>query len=134
MAYTGLADEADTADDEFESVAPYRPSLSSLAQLPAAGQPEFEFGGLRQRSADYAVNTIYIRDLGPVHIDANLNALGLSVVDAGSSRTQSAPRHRPRPHSRRTQTSPASCRAPGVRAPNTAAKCWPRSAKARANC
>ena len=38
--------------------------------------------------ADYAVNAIYSRDLGPVRIDTNLNALRLGVVDADSSRTQ----------------------------------------------
>ena len=38
--------------------------------------------------ADDAVSTIYCRDLGPVHIDANLNALRLGVVDAGSSHLQ----------------------------------------------
>lgn len=163
-----LAGVADAADDGFEPVAPYRPSVSSPAQLPAAGQLEFEFGGLRQRAADarrsstpylfklafdkdwgvllggeahvwqrdadgraqglgdttltakrawdldeasalgvelgvklptakdaigsgkadYTVNTIYSRDLGPVHMDANLNALRLGVVDVGTSRTQ----------------------------------------------
>jgi hypothetical protein len=163
-----LAGVASAADAGFEPVAPYRPSVSSPAQLPAAGQLEFEFGGLRQRSADtrrtgtpylfklafdkawgvliggeahvwqrdagdraqglgdttltlkrawgagedsalglelgvklptakdaigsgkadYAVNTIYSRDLGPVHMDANLNALRLGAVDAGTARTQ----------------------------------------------
>ena len=47
----GLAGVAGAVDDSFELVAPYRPLLSSSAQLPA-GQLEFEAGGLRQRSAD----------------------------------------------------------------------------------
>lgn len=38
--------------------------------------------------ADYTVNTIYSRDLGPVHMDANLNATRLGTVDPGSARTQ----------------------------------------------
>ncbi|HEY8710256.1 MAG TPA: transporter [Burkholderiaceae bacterium] len=38
--------------------------------------------------ADYTVNTIYSRDLGPVHMDANLNAARLGLVDPGSARTQ----------------------------------------------
>ena len=38
--------------------------------------------------ADYTVNTIYSRDLGPVHMDANLNATRLGAVDLGSARTQ----------------------------------------------
>lgn len=156
------------ADDEFAPITPYRPSVSSPAQLPAPGQIEFEFGGLRQRSddarrsslpylfklafdsswglllggdarvwqrdgggsaqglgdtslvlkrawivdegsafgvelgaklptandtigsgrADYSVNTVYSRDFGPVHMDANLNVVRLGRVDAGTSRTQ----------------------------------------------
>lgn len=163
---TGAADAA--ASDEFAPITPYRPSVSSPAQLPAPGQIELEFGGLRQRSddarrsslpylfklafspawglliggdarvwqrdasgraqglgdtslvlkrawiadqvsafgvelgakvptanepigsgkADYSINTIYSRDFGPVHMDANLNALRLGLVDAGTSRTQ----------------------------------------------
>ena len=163
---TGAAHAA--ADDEFAPITPYRPSVSSPAQLPAPGQIEFEFGGLRQRSddarrsslpylfklafdaswglllggdarvwqrdgsgraqglgdtslvlkrawvvdeasafgveagtklptandtigsgrADYSINTIYSRDFGPVHMDANLNALRLGRVDASTSRTQ----------------------------------------------
>jgi hypothetical protein len=156
-----------TAQDEAP-ITPYRPSVSSPAQLPAPGQLEFELGGLRTRSddarrtslpyqlklafspqwgvlvggeahvwqrddsarsqglgdtnlvlkrawivdaasafgmefgaklptanetigsgkADYTVNTIYSRDLGPVHMDANLNATRLGGVDPGTSRTQ----------------------------------------------
>ncbi|HWH81880.1 MAG TPA: transporter [Burkholderiaceae bacterium] len=159
---------ARAADAGFEPVTPYRPSVSSPAQLPAAGQLEFEFGGLQQRSddsrrrsvpylfklafdkdwgvllggearvwqrdadgraqgggdttlvlkrawglddatalgvelgaklptagssvgsgrADYSLNTIVSRDLGPVHMDANLNALRLGAVDAGTGRVQ----------------------------------------------
>ena len=52
MALIGFAGVAGAADDRFEPVSPYRPSVSNSAQLPAPGQLEFEFGGLRQRSAD----------------------------------------------------------------------------------
>ncbi|MES1163282.1 MAG: transporter [Rhizobacter sp.] len=163
-----LAGAACAADEGFEPVTPYRPSVSSPAQLPAPGQLEFEFGGLRQHSddarrsslpylfklafgkewglllggeahvwqhdadgraqglgdttltlkraftvddasafglelgvklptandaigsgkTDWSLNTIYSRDFGPVHMDANLNALRLGLVDPGSSRTQ----------------------------------------------
>ena len=163
-----LGGAACAADAGFEPITPYRPSVSSPAQLPAAGQIEFEFGGLRQRTddarrsstpylfklaftkewgllvggeaqvwqrggddraqglgdttltlkrawivddasavgmelgvklptakdaigsgkTDWSVNTIYSRDFGPVHMDANLNALRLGRVDAGTSRTQ----------------------------------------------
>ncbi|MEP7100966.1 MAG: transporter [Burkholderiales bacterium] len=163
-----LADAACAAEEGFESITPYRPSVSSPAQLPAPGQIEFEFGGLRQRSddtrrssapylfklaftkewglavggeahvwqrdadgraqglgdtsltlkrawivddasafgmelgvklptandrigsgkTDWSVNTIYSRDFGRVHMDANLNALRLGLVDAATSRTQ----------------------------------------------
>lgn len=166
LALAGSA--AHAADAGFEPVTPYRPSVSSPAQLPAAGQLEFEFGGLQQRSddsrrrsvpylfklafdqewgvllggearvwqrdadgqaqgggdttlvlkrawgiddatalgielgakiptasvpvgsgrADYSLNTILSRDLGPVHMDANLNALRLGAVDPGSGRVQ----------------------------------------------
>jgi len=37
---------------------------------------------------DWSVNTIYSRELGPVHLDASLNALRLGAVDACTSRTQ----------------------------------------------
>lgn len=37
---------------------------------------------------DGSLNAIYSRDFGPVHMDANLNALRLGSVDAGTSRTQ----------------------------------------------
>lgn len=155
------------AADE-DAITPYRPSVSSPAQLPVAGQLELELGGIHMRSgdtrrtglpyqlklafnadwgllfggeaqvwqydgvdhvrgvgdttlvlkrawvvddasafgtefgvklatakdtigsgrADYTVNTIYSRDLGVVHMDANLNATRLGVVDADTSRTQ----------------------------------------------
>lgn len=163
---TGAAAAAD--DDDDHPIAPYRPSVSSPAQLPVPGQLEFELGGLHARSqdvrrsslpyqfklafskewgvliggeaqvwarddggssrgvgdttvvlkrawivdeasafgmeagaklatakdtigsgkVDYAVNTIYSRDLGPVHMDANLNATRLGRVDPGTARTQ----------------------------------------------
>ena len=165
----GVAVAATAADaDDADAISPYRPSVSSPAQLPLAGQLEFELGGLRTRSsdtrraslpyqfklafsqewgvliggeaqvwardgagssrgvgdtslvlkrawivddasafgmevgaklptaddtigsgkADYSVNTIYSRDIGPAHIDANLNATRLGLVDPGSARTQ----------------------------------------------
>ena len=172
LAWTGVAalmlsTTASAAEDD-DAITPYRPSVSSPAQLPVAGQLEFELGGLQSRSgnarrgsfpyqfklafspdwgvlvggeahvwahdgdvrsqslgdtnivlkrawivddasafgmefgaklptarsdvgsgkADYAVNTIYSRDLGAVHLDANVNATRLGLVDAGSSRTQ----------------------------------------------
>ena len=151
-----------------DAITPYRPSVSSPAQLPVAGQLELELGGMHARSgdsrlsslpyqlklafnaewgvllggeaqvwqydgvdhargvgdtsvvlkrawtldeatafgtelgvklatakdtigsgrADYSVNTIYSRDLGAVHLDANLNATRLGRVDVGTSRTQ----------------------------------------------
>jgi len=37
---------------------------------------------------DWSLNTIYSRELGPVHLDANLNAVRFGAVDAGTSRTQ----------------------------------------------
>lgn len=151
------------------AITPYRPSVSSPAQLPAAGQLEFEIGGLsgksdddrraslpytfklafneqwgvliggeayvssrddgdpRQRgvgdtslvlkhaflgdddsafglelgvklptakdgigsgSSDYTVNGIYSRDIGVVHMDANLNATRLGAYEAGMGRVQ----------------------------------------------
>jgi hypothetical protein len=164
-----LATSAHAADDsDGAPILPYRPSVSSPAQLPSPGQLEFELGGLRtndgasRRSsvpylfklafsnewglllggdahvwtqgddgrsrgvgdtvvtlkrawivddasafgmefgvkaptandaigsgkADYTVNTIYSRDLGPVHMDANLNATRFGAVELGSARTQ----------------------------------------------
>ena len=157
---------AAVADDD--AITPYRPSVSSPAQLPVAGQLELELGGLYARSgdsrrsslpyqlklafnaewgvllggearvwqydgvdharglgdtsvvlkrawdldeasafgmefgaklatakdtigsgrADYTVNSIYSRDFGAVHLDANLNATRLGVADPGTSRTQ----------------------------------------------
>jgi hypothetical protein len=156
------------ADDDDAPITPYRPSVSSPAQLPTPGQLEFELGGLHARSADarrssmpyqfklafsrewgvlvggeahvwardgsgrsqglgdtnlvlkrawalddatafgaefgaklptandavgsgkadYVVNTIFSRDIGPVHMDANLNATHLGLADADASRTQ----------------------------------------------
>jgi len=51
-ALTYLAGTTGAAALEFEPITPYRPSVSSPAQLPAAGQIEFEFGGLQQRADD----------------------------------------------------------------------------------
>jgi hypothetical protein len=164
LAGAGAAHAAD-ADD---AITPYRPSVSSPAQLPLAGQLEFELGGLQVRAAetrrrslpylfklafnrewgllvggelrvwwrqgsdeaqgfgdtvvtlkrawivdeasafglelgaklptandrigsgkaDFSANTIVSRDLGAVHMDANLNATRLGRVDAGTSSTQ----------------------------------------------
>ena len=161
-----LAPGLAAADDD--AITPYRPSVSSPAQLPVAGQLELELGGIRVRSgdarrtglpyqfklafntewgvllggeaqvwqydgvdhargvgdtnlvlkrawivdeasafglefgvkipsandtigtgrADFTLNTIYSRDVGAVHIDANLNATRLGLADAGTSRTQ----------------------------------------------
>ncbi|SFU30387.1 transporter [Pseudoduganella namucuonensis] len=155
------------AQDE-DGVLPYRPSVSSPAQLPAAGQLEFEIGGLSTRSdndrraslpytfklafdeqwglllggeahvssreggrrqrgigdtslvlkraflvdsatafglelgvklptakdtigsgrSDYTINGIYSRDIGAVHMDANLNATRLGAYEAGTGRIQ----------------------------------------------
>ena len=158
---------------DADPVAPYRPSVSSPAQLPVPGQLEMEAGGLRVRSgtgaaaarrdslplllklafssewglllgadayvavrdgsmqargfgdtnltvkrawsiddetafgmelgvklptardtlgsgkADATLNAIYSKDLGPVHMDANLNATRRGAVDPGTSRLQS---------------------------------------------
>jgi len=167
VAFLLLQTAAFAAEDE-DAITPYRPSVSSPAQLPVPGQLEFEIGGLQARSgnarrdslpyqfklafspewgvlvggeahvrahdgdarsqglgdtnmvlkrawivddasafgmefsaklptaradigsgrADYGVNTIYSRDLGPVHIDTNFNATRLGLADAGSSRRQ----------------------------------------------
>ena len=163
-----LAGAARAADDDDDAISPYRPSVSSPAQLPLAGQLEFELGGLRVRAddskrssmpyqfklafskewglliggeahvwvragsgklqglgdtnivlkrawiadeasafgmelgvklptandnigsgkTDTTLNTIYSRDLGAVHMDANFNATRFGLVDPGSSRTQ----------------------------------------------
>ncbi len=150
-------------------ITPYRPSVSSPAQLPAAGQLELELGGLSSKSddgrrnslpyalklgfneqwgvvlggeayvsapdgdggrargigdtlfvlkrafvldegsalglelgakaptakdsigsgrADYSLNGIYSKDIGSVHMDANLNATRLGAYDAGTGRVQ----------------------------------------------
>ena len=167
LAGGAIANTAADAD-EADAITPYRPSVSSPAQLPLAGQLELELGGLRTRSsdarraslpyqfklafsrewgvliggeaqvwardggtasrgvgdttltlkrawivddasafgmelgaklptakdtigsgkADYSVNTIYSRDIGPVHADANFNATRLGLVDPGTARTQ----------------------------------------------
>jgi hypothetical protein len=157
------------AQTETNSIAPYRPSVSSPAQLPLAGQLEFEMGFLRLKQGDqrrdsspyqfklafdtqwgllvggeslvssqsspgktergmgdtnivlkrafiidevsafglefggkiatakntigsgrndFGINSIYSRDLGKVHMDANFNLTHLGVVDIGSSSVQ----------------------------------------------
>ncbi|NYE63073.1 hypothetical protein FHW58_004295 [Duganella sp. 1224] len=38
--------------------------------------------------SDYSINGIFSRDLGPVHMDLNLNATRLGAYDAGTGRTQ----------------------------------------------
>lgn len=156
------------ADDEGDAITPYRPSVSSPAQLPVPGQLEVELGGLHARSddarrssvpfafklafskewgvvvggeahvwarddsgtkaqglgdttlvlkrswivddatafgaelgaklptandsigsgrADYVLNAIFSRDIGPVHMDANLNATRLGAFEEGAGRT-----------------------------------------------
>ena len=159
---------AAAADGDDDPITPYRPSVSSPAQLPVTGQLEVELGGLHARSddvrrssvpytfklafskewgvvisgeahvwarddsgkaqgfgdttlvlkrawivddatafgvelgtklptandsigsgrADYTLNTIFSRDIGPVHMDANLNATRLGAHDEGTGRTQ----------------------------------------------
>ena len=166
MGLAALCTLAAAADDD--AITPYRPSVSSPAQLPVPGQVEIELGGLHARSddsrrsslpytfklafskewglvvggeahvwarddsgkaqglgdttlvlkhawivddatafgvelgtklptandsigsgrADYTLNTIFSRDIGPVHMDANLNATRLGVFDDGTGRTQ----------------------------------------------
>ena len=169
MALAALCSLAHAADaDDTDAITPYRPSVSSPAQLPVPGQLEVELGGLHARSddtrrsslpyafklafskewgvvlggeahvwarddsgkaqglgdttlvlkrawivddasafgvelgtklptavegigsgrADYTLNTIYSRDIGPVHMDANLNATRLGVFDDGTGRMQ----------------------------------------------
>jgi hypothetical protein len=169
MALAASCSVAHAADaDDLDAITPYRPSVSSPAQLPVPGQLEVELGGLHARSddvrrsslpyafklafnkewgvviggeahvwarddsgkaqglgdttlvlkrawivddasafgvelgtklptandsigsghADYTLNTIYSRDIGPVHMDANLNATRLGVSDEGTGRTQ----------------------------------------------
>jgi len=168
LAWLALAQPACADDGDWQPITPYRPSVSSPAQLPAPGQLELELGGQRlsdSRSgrnslpylvklafnadwgllvggdgyvwqngdigrsqgagdtlvtlkrawvvdeatafgmefdvklptandvigsgkADYVVNTIFSRDIGPVHMDANLNVTQLGQVDPGSARTQ----------------------------------------------
>lgn len=151
-----------------DSITPYRPSVSSPAQLPVPGQLELELGGVRQRSdgvkrdsvpyqfklafsrewglllggeariavrdgigrtqglgdtnlvlkrawelddtsaagielgiklptagnalgsgrIDSTVNAIYSKDLGAIHMDANLNGTRIGAVDPGTDRMQ----------------------------------------------
>ena len=52
------------------------------AKLPTAS---YRIGSGR---ADYTLNTLYSGDLGPVHMDANLNATRLGLAEPGSARTQ----------------------------------------------
>jgi hypothetical protein len=51
-------------------------------KLPTAKDP------LGSGKTDYDINAIYSQDLGPVHMDANLNLTQLGLVDPGTSRTQ----------------------------------------------
>ena len=170
LAGSAISATAATAadSDDADAITPYRPSVSSPAQLPLAGQIELELGGLRTRSpdarraslpyqlklafspqwgvliggeaqvwardggtslrglgdttltlkrawivddasafgmelgaklptakdtlgsgkADYSVNTIYSRDIGPVHADANFNATRLGLAEPGTARVQ----------------------------------------------
>ena len=168
LVLAALCTAAHAADADDDAITPYRPSVSSPAQLPVPGQLEFELGGLHARSddtrrsslpyalklaftkewgvviggeahvwahddsgrtqglgdtavvlkrawivddatafgmelgaklptandsigsgrADYTLNTIFSRDLGPVHMDANVNATRLGVFDEGTGRTQ----------------------------------------------
>ena len=163
-----LSSQSARADDA-PAVTPYRPSVSSPAQLPAPGQLELELGGLSSKAdgqrrsslpfafklgfseqwgvvlggeawvrgrddagarvqgvgdatfvlkraflvdsasafglelgakaptardsigsgrADYSANGIYSRDIGNLHMDANVNLTRLGAVDEGSARTQ----------------------------------------------
>ena len=163
-AHAAGTDDGDSGD----AITPYRPSVSSPAQLPVPGQLEVELGGLHARSddtrrssvpyafklafskewgvviggeghvwahddtgraqglgdttlvlkraflvddasafglelgtklptandsigsgrTDYTLNGIYSRDIGPLHMDANLNATRLGAADEGTGRTQ----------------------------------------------
>lgn len=157
------------AADGDDAITPYRPSVSSPAQLPLAGQLELELGGLSSRSdqarrhslpyqlklafsqewgvlmggellvvandgagqvergygdstlvlkraylvdeasafglelsvkapsaakvlgsgsTDYAINSIYSRDFGALHMDANLNLTRLGLIETDTSRLQ----------------------------------------------
>lgn len=162
------ASSATACAQEAAPVTPYRPSVSTPAQLPAAGQLEFEFGALAARGrqpsrdslpytfklaldqdwgvllggealvhtrdggaaatgigdtslvlkrafivndisafglelgvkvptassaigsgkADWTINTIYSRDFGDLHMDANLNGTRLGAPDPGAARMQ----------------------------------------------
>lgn len=165
IVLSGAAIAAHAADD---GVTPYRPSVSTPAQLPTPGQLEFELGGLGASSdgqhrysvpvlfklalseqwgvllggeafvdaptdsgrargfgdtmltlkrafivdsatafgleltaklptakdsigsgkADYTVNSIFSRDFGDVHMDANLNFTRLGLIEPDTGRTQ----------------------------------------------
>ena len=56
--------------------------IELIAKLPTAAD------ALGDDKADTMLNTIYSRDFGPVHVDANLNATRLGLTDAGTGRTQ----------------------------------------------
>ena len=47
---SALADQTTDLTTPFAPILPYRPSMSSPAQLPAPGQLEFELGGLQSRA------------------------------------------------------------------------------------
>lgn len=170
LALAALAHAGRALAEDEPPVTPYRPSVSSPAQLPAPGQLELELGGLGSKSddgrrnslpytlklafsddwgvlvsgeavvsapvadgggrargigdttfvlkrafavdsasafgielgakaptardvigsgrADYGINGIYSRDMGVVHMDANLNLVRLGAVEPDSGRTQ----------------------------------------------
>jgi hypothetical protein len=52
LAVLALSSSAVLAQDAGPPVTPYRPSVSSPAQLPAPGQLELELGGLRNKAGD----------------------------------------------------------------------------------
>jgi len=54
----GLASSCQAQDDALPPVTPYRPSVSSPAQLPAAGQLEMELGGLSIKGDDGRRNSL----------------------------------------------------------------------------
>jgi len=56
MAFCGLAHAADD-DDAGPPITPYRPSVSSPAQLPAPGQLELELGGQRRSDSQSLRNS-----------------------------------------------------------------------------
>lgn len=164
-----LACAASSACADDTAITPYRPTVSNSAQLPAAGQLEFEAGGLSTKSdderrvslpilfklafnkewgillggesfisardseglrsrgigdmsvvlkrafaieegmaagvefgtksptakdalgsgkADYTLNTVFSKDLGSIHLDANANLTRLGAYEPGTGRTQ----------------------------------------------